>query len=158
LVCVVPGKVETGLLERALNPDEAAIESCLSMGMIRDEDGSLAFRHELARRALEDSLCEGRRRSLHARVLAILTPRPGIAPARLAHHADGSRNVEALLRYAPLAGAQASSVGAHREAASHYRMALQYADKLESDERATLNESLSYECYLTGEHEQAFQT
>jgi DNA-binding CsgD family transcriptional regulator len=33
--------------------DEAGIESCLSIGMVRGEDGSLAFRHELARRAFE---------------------------------------------------------------------------------------------------------
>jgi DNA-binding CsgD family transcriptional regulator len=158
LVCVVPGKTETWLLERALEPDEAGIESCLSIGMIRDEEGSLAFRHELARRALQDSLSEARRQSLHARVLAILTPRPGISAARLAHHADGSRNTEALLRYAPIAGAQAASVGAHREAVAHYQVALQYANSLEPDERASLNERLSYECYLTGEGERAVET
>lgn len=158
LVCVVPGRTETWLLERAAKPDEAAIESCLSIGMVRDEDGSLAFRHELARRALEDSLSEARRQSLHAKVLTILTPCPGISAARLAHHADGSRNTEALLRYAPIAGAQAASVGAHREAASHYHVALQYSDSLEPEVRASLNERLSYECYLTGENERAVET
>jgi DNA-binding CsgD family transcriptional regulator/tetratricopeptide (TPR) repeat protein len=158
LVCVVPGKTETWLLERAVKQDEAGIESCLSIGMIRGEDGSLAFRHELARRALEDSLSEARRQSLHAKVLTILTPRPGIAAARLAHHADSSRNTEALLRYAPIAGAQAALVGAHREAVSHYQAALQYANSLTPEDRASLNERLSYECYLTGENERAVET
>jgi ATP/maltotriose-dependent transcriptional regulator MalT len=106
LVCVIPGKTEIWLLQGAMEPDEAAIESCLRIGMTRDEDGSLAFRHELARRALEDSLCEARRQCLHAKVLGILTPRAGVSAARLAYHADGSRNVEALLRYAPIAAAQ----------------------------------------------------
>jgi DNA-binding CsgD family transcriptional regulator len=162
LVCVVPGKIETWLLERAAKPDEGggqpAIESCLSIGMIRDQDGSLAFRHELARRALEGSLSEARRQSLHAKVLSMLTARSVISAARLAYHADGARNTEALLRYAPIAGAQAASVGAHREAASHYRVALQYADGLNPEERASLNERLSYECYLTGENERAVET
>jgi DNA-binding CsgD family transcriptional regulator/tetratricopeptide (TPR) repeat protein len=158
LVCVVPGKTETWLLERAVRPDEAGIESCLSMGMIRDEDGSIAFRHELARRALEDSLSEARRQNLHAKVLAILTPLPGISAARLTYHAHGSRNTDALLRYAPIAGAQAASVGSHREAVSHYRVALQYANNLEPEEHASLNERLSYECYLTGENERAVET
>jgi len=90
LVCVVPGSTETWLLERAGVSDEAAIESCLSIGMKRDEDGSLAFRHELARRALEDSLSEARKQSLHAKVLEILMSCPGISAARMAHHADGS--------------------------------------------------------------------
>ncbi|MFL6601758.1 MAG: helix-turn-helix transcriptional regulator [Steroidobacteraceae bacterium] len=158
LACVVPGKIETWLLERTAKLDEAGIESCLSIGMIRDEDGSLAFRHELARRALEGSLSETRRQSLHAGVLAILTARPDIPAARLAYHADGARNTEAILRYAPIAGAQAAAVGAHREAASHYQVALQYADGLKPGERASLNERLSYECYLTGENERAVET
>jgi DNA-binding CsgD family transcriptional regulator/tetratricopeptide (TPR) repeat protein len=157
LVCVVPGRTETWLLERAVRLDDAGIESCLSIGMSRDEDGSLAFRHELARRALEDSLSEARRQSLHAKVLGILTPRTGVSAARLAYHADGSRNTEALLRYAPIAAAQAASVGAHREAVSHYQVALRYAENLEAQSRATLNENLSYECYLTGEHERAVE-
>lgn len=157
-VCVVPGKAEPWLLEQAVNPDEAAVESCLSIGMTRDEDGSIAFRHELARRALEDSLPEARRQHLHAKVLAILTPRAGISAARLAHHADGSRNMDSLLHYAPIAGAQAASVGAHREAVSHYQSALQYAESLPPEEQARLNEKLSYECYLTGENERAVET
>src|SRR5271170_1236302 len=37
LVCVVPGKAELWLLEQAGLLDEAGIESCLSIGMVRDE-------------------------------------------------------------------------------------------------------------------------
>jgi hypothetical protein len=84
LVSIVPGKAEAWLLEQAGVHDEAGIESCLSIGMVRDEAGSLAFRHDLARRALEDSLSQAQQQSLHAKVLAILGSRPGIAPARLA--------------------------------------------------------------------------
>jgi DNA-binding CsgD family transcriptional regulator len=155
LVCVVPGSTETWLLERAGALDEAAIESCLSIGMKRDEDGSLAFRHELARRALEGSLSEARKQSLHAKVLEILMSRPGISAARLAHHADGSGDIDALLHHAPVAAAHAASAGAHREAAFNYQSALRYADRLEPEARATLNEKLAHECYLVGEHERA---
>jgi tetratricopeptide (TPR) repeat protein len=153
LVCVVPGKTECWLLEQGAEPDEAGIEGCLSIGMVRFENGSLAYRHELARRALEDSLSQARRQSLHARVLVILATRPGIPAARLAHHADGARNAKQVLRFAPVAATQAASVGAHREAASHYQLALRYAQDLSPDERARLQEQLSYECYLTGQNE-----
>src|ERR1700683_1938129 len=51
LVCVVPRKTELWLLEQAARLDEAGIEGCLSVGMVRHEDGSLAYRHELVRRA-----------------------------------------------------------------------------------------------------------
>jgi DNA-binding CsgD family transcriptional regulator/tetratricopeptide (TPR) repeat protein len=156
-VCVVPGKTELWLLEQATRSDEADIEGCLSIGMVRDEDGALAFRHELARRALEDSLSPARQQSLHAKVLSILAPRPGIHAARLAHHADGARNAEDVLRFAPIAAAQAASVGAHREAASHYHAALRHAQNLSPDKRVELQEHLSYEYHLTGEHERAIE-
>jgi DNA-binding CsgD family transcriptional regulator len=158
LVSIVPGKAEAWLLEQAGVHDEAGIESCLSIGMVRDDMGSLAFRHDLARRALEDSLPQSQQQSLHAKVLAILGARPGIAPARLAHHADGARNVVEVLRFAPAAGAHAANVGAHREAVSHYSAALRYADNLPLAERAQLLERLSYECYLIDQIERAIET
>jgi DNA-binding CsgD family transcriptional regulator len=157
LVCVVPGKTELWLLEQAGSLDEAGIESCLSIGMVRDEQGALAFRHELARRALEDSLSQARRQSLHSRVLSILALRSDISAARLSHHADGARHAEAVLRYAPNAAAQAASVGGHREAASHYQTALRYAGNLSVEKRAHLQEHLSYESHLIGEHERAIE-
>ena len=157
LVCVVPGRTEGWLLQQAANPDEASIEGCLGIGMVRYDDTSLAFRHELARRALEDSLSTLRKQSLHARVLAVLAQRPGVPAARLAHHASGAGNAEAVLRFAPIAGTQAASIGAHREAASHYQTALRHADELPPDERGRLQEQLSYECFLTGQHERAIE-
>ncbi|HWX79555.1 MAG TPA: LuxR C-terminal-related transcriptional regulator [Steroidobacteraceae bacterium] len=157
LVCVVPGKAETWLLEQAAQPDDAGVEGCLSIGMVRTEDGALAFRHEIVRRALEDSLSRARQQSLHARVLSILAPRPGLAAARLAHHANGAGNDTEVLRYAPVAAAQAASVGAHREAAAHYHAALRHAESLAADERVHLEELLSYECHLTGQHERAIE-
>src|SRR4029453_9442152 len=155
LVSIVPGKAEAWLLQQAGMHDEAGIESCLGIGMVRDETGSLAFRHDLARRALEDSLSQAEQQGLHAKVLAILGARPGIAPARLAHHADGARNVVEVLRFAPAAAAHAANVGAHREAVSHYSAALRYADDLPPAERAQLLERLSYECYLIDQVERA---
>lgn len=157
LVCVVPGKTESWLLEQAAQPDEAAIEGCLSIGMSRHDDGSLAFRHELARLALEDTLPQSRRQHLHAKALSVLAARPDIPAARLAHHADGARNGPQVLRYAPLAAAQAAAVGAHREAAAHYQATLRYADALPAPERALMLERLSYECFLTGDNERALE-
>ena len=157
LACVVPGKTESWLLRQTVAFDEAAIEGCLSIGMVRSDDGALSFRHELARRAFEDSLSQPHRQLLHAKVFAALSPRPHISAARLAHHAAGARNAAAVLQFAPLAALQAASVGSHREAVSLYEVALRYAQEIEPDERARLHERLSYECYLTGQHERAIQ-
>ncbi len=157
LACVVPGKTESWLLEQALPFDEAAIEGCMGVGMVRSDDGALSFRHELARRAFEDSLSQSHRQLLHAKVFAVLAARPHIAAARLAHHAAGAGNAAAVLQFAPLAAMQAASVGSHREAVSLYEVALPYAQEIAPDERALLNERLSYEFYLTGQHERAIE-
>ena len=155
LVCVVPGKTELWLLEQAAQLDETGIEGCLSIGMVRHEDGSLAYRHELVRRAIGDSLSQPRLRSLHARVLAVLEARANISAARIAHHAAGAHDAGAVRRFAPLAAAQAASVGAHREAASHFESVVPYADELAPADRAHLLEQLSYECFLIGHNARA---
>ena len=157
LVCVVPGKAEIWLLEQAVRLDDAGIEGCLNIGMVRHDDGSLAYRHELVRRAIEDSISQTRLQRLHERVLAVLEGRPDIPAARLAYHAHGARNTAEVLHFAPMAASQAASVGAHREAASHYQTALRYAHGLVPDERARLQDRLSYEYYLTGQHEHAIE-
>jgi DNA-binding CsgD family transcriptional regulator/tetratricopeptide (TPR) repeat protein len=157
LVCVVPGKTELRLLEQAAKPDEAAMEGCLSIGMVRHDDGSLAFRHELARQALEDTLPQFRRQQLHATVLGVLASWPDVPAARLAHHADGACHSEQLLRHAPLAAAQAAAVGAHREAAAHYQAALRYAEQVSRAECAGLRDRLAYECFLTGDYPRALE-
>jgi DNA-binding CsgD family transcriptional regulator len=48
-------------------------------------------------------------------------------------------------------------VGARREAASHYRLALRYADRLAPEPLARLNEQLAYECYLTDQLDTAVE-
>ncbi len=155
LVCVVPRKTERWLLEQAARLDEAGMEGCLAMGMVPHEDGSLAYRHELVRRSIEDSLSQSRLQSLHERVLAILEARPNIPAARLAHHASCAHDAEAVRRFATLAAAQAASVGAHREAASHLEAMVPYAGDLAPTDRARLLEQLSYECYLIGRYARA---
>jgi DNA-binding CsgD family transcriptional regulator len=157
LVCVVPGKTEAWLLEEAAHPDASAIDGCLAVGMVLYEDGSLGYRHELTRRAFEDSLSRPRLQNLHSRVLAVLAARPGFSAARVAHHAAGARDAAQILHYAPIAAAQAAAVGAHREAVSHYEIALTYAGNLSPDKHVQLLERLSYECHLTGRQDLAIE-
>jgi len=157
LVSVVPGKTEHWLLEQAAHMDEAGIEGCLGIGMVRDEDGSLAFRHELARRAIEKSLSQSRLQGLHAKVLAVLTAVPAIPAARLAYHADGARDAEGVLRFAPQAASQAALMGAHREAVSHLQIALRYGGSLPPPDYARLQERLAYEYFLTARYEDALE-
>jgi DNA-binding CsgD family transcriptional regulator len=157
LVSVVPGETETWLMEQALHLNEQDIEDCAAIGLMRTDDTSLTYRHELVRRAIEQSLTPTRLQSLHGRVLAALASRPDIPAARLAHHASGAHDALAVLRYASEAASQAAAVGAHREAVSHYDLALRHAESLLPEQRARLQELLAIECNLTAQHVRAVE-
>jgi hypothetical protein len=119
--------------------------------MLRAEREAVAFRHEIARVAVEEALPPDRRTALHQRALpALVAASSGQADlARLAHHAEAAGDRDAVLRFAPAAGAHAARLGAHREAAAQFARALRFGDGLASEERADLLERRSYECYLT---------
>lgn len=158
LASVVPAKTEMWLLNNTIGPDDATLEECVSAGMLRCDNEAIAFRHELARRAVEDSLAAPRRQSLHALVLkALLNRGPEALLARIVHHAAEAGDAAVVLEFAPRAAKQAAALSAHRESASHYQTALRYADELAPEERATLLECRSYECYLTNQGEKAVQ-
>ena len=158
VVSVVPARTQMWLLNDTIRPDAALLEECVSSGILRYEADAIAFRHELARRAIEDSLSVHRRQSLHTLVLKALVNRGSDAPlARIVHHAAQAGDSAAVLKYAPVAARQAAALSAHRESASHYQIALQYAGELAQEERAKLFEHRSYECFLTDQGEMALQ-
>ena len=151
LVSVVPGKMERWLLESTVTTSGPAMEECLGAGMVAQADHSFAFRHELARRAVEESLTFPVRQSLHSRILAALrgNTQAEIPIERLVHHADKAGDSAAVLRFAPEAAESAASLGAHREAAAHYATTLAHSGSLSGEARAEFLDRASYECYLT---------
>ena len=158
LVSVVPTRTERWLLYDAISPEATALEEAVGAGMLRYEGEAIAFRHELARRAVEDSIAVTRRQSLHNLVLKALLDRSSEALlARIVHHAARAGDSASVLKYAPVAAKQASALNAHRESASHYQTALEYAGALMPEERAGLLERCSYECYLTDQIEEALE-
>lgn len=159
LAAIIPGTVELWLLEEILHPDPPALDACIESGFLISLGESLAFRHELARLAIEGSLTPGRAKELHRRVLQALRARPAgeIALARLVHHAAHAAEADIVLEYGPQAARQASQHGAHREAARYYQAALPYRQKLPPEEQARLLDQLSFENYLTGQIDAAIQ-
>ena len=110
------------------------------------------------RLAIEESVGPGRKLGLHRRALAALCGRSGgVADlARAAHHAEAAGDVEAVLRFAPAAAAEAASMGAHREAAAQSG-GLCFGDGLALVRRAELWELRSRECYLTDQSDEAIE-
>ncbi|HLY32809.1 MAG TPA: AAA family ATPase, partial [Ktedonobacterales bacterium] len=157
LASIVPARIELSLLKTILPQSSQAIEECLQTGVLCLEPEAVAFRHELARQAVESALPPLRQKELHAKVLRVLRERGDDSPvvAQLVHHAALADDSAAVLQFAPLAARQAAQQGAHREAALHYETALRYAESLPQAQRAELLEGRAYECYLTGQLEDA---
>src|SRR2546430_4576526 len=156
-VAVVPPQAELWLLESLADDALDRLDECLSSGMLASVSGGVAFRHELARLALEESLPPNRKLELHRKALRALEDPPSgdPDPAELAHHADAAEDKEAVLKYAPAAAARASSVGAHREAAALYARAVRFMD--DPFARGDLLDGQAREAYLTGDFAEAFE-
>ena len=155
-VAVVPQRAEIWLLEALSEGALDGLDECLGSGMLRAESDGVAFRHELARLAVEQSLSPNTAVKLHRRAMQALDRLAFGAPdfARLAHHAEAAGDAAAVLRFAPEAAARASAVGAHREAEGQYSRALRVGDQLGPEVQADLLERFANECYLTDMREQ----
>jgi DNA-binding CsgD family transcriptional regulator len=157
LVAVVPNRVERWVVAALGMGDEATLDECLDAHLLRLEGQNIAFRHELARQAVEGALSSARRQAFHADILHVLLRRDVGSPslARLVHHAAQAEDAALVLWFAPEAARQAAAQKAHREAAAHYQTALLYADQLAAEQRAELLSGLANEHYLTGQIEEA---
>jgi DNA-binding CsgD family transcriptional regulator len=158
-VAIAPPQAELWLLDAMAGEAADRLEECLAAGMLNPEPGGVAFRHELARLAVEETLPPNARLALHRKALATLASRSDAAPyvARLAHHAEAAADTEAVLRFAPEAAVRAAAVGAHREAAAQYARALRFAEGLPPEARAELLDHRARECSAIGQFTEAIK-
>jgi DNA-binding CsgD family transcriptional regulator len=158
-VSIAPPALDAGSILAVVGEASESIDECLASGVLRADDGGVAFRHELARVAVEQSISPARRLALHRSLLLALLDSPGARAdvARLAHHAEHAADREAVLRFAPVAAAEAFRVGAYREAAAQYARALRFGDDLAPGDRADLLEGRSRACYLADDQTEAIE-
>ncbi|MDQ1532143.1 MAG: hypothetical protein QOE37_2281, partial [Microbacteriaceae bacterium] len=152
-VAVLRPHAELWLLEQMAHEDLVHLEEALGSGIVHAEgaDRAVAFRHELARAAIEEAIPPDRARALHRGALDLLKDAPEHAadPARLAHHAEAVGESALVLEFAPLAGANAARLGAHRQAALQYSRALRFAQDVPVHVRAGLFAASAMELFLT---------
>jgi DNA-binding CsgD family transcriptional regulator/tetratricopeptide (TPR) repeat protein len=154
---VLGQRADLTLLAEVSGEPGTAVDEAVRAAVLVGDAGGCSFRHELARRAVEERLAPAAAGALHARALAALRARGDRDDRRLAHHAAGSGNAEAVLTHAPAAAARAARLGAHLEAAEHLRLAVRFVGA-DDGRRAALLTALSYECYLTDQLEEAHAT
>jgi DNA-binding CsgD family transcriptional regulator/tetratricopeptide (TPR) repeat protein len=132
-----PRQIDQSLLRvLAEDSEDAGVEECMRSGMLSAHGEALAFRHELARRAVHEAMSPLRRRELHAAALELLKSRPQVRAAELAHHAQQAGATEDLVRFSRRAADEAGALGAHRESVAHLARTLEQGSWLSNLERA----------------------
>ncbi len=147
MVAVAPTKLELDLIERILPGSMPALEEAEAARILVVQATEVGYRHELARRAVEESLHVRDRRSWHRKVLDELVDTDA-DPARLVHHAEGAGDIDAVVRHALVAGPGAAAAGSHHEAAAHFERALAHEDLLDQPTLETVLSAYSWETYL----------
>jgi DNA-binding CsgD family transcriptional regulator len=150
-VSIFPRRAETGLLREMLRDDiDAATEECLLRGILEQDGEYLAFRHEIARLAVEASLSPTYRRRLHLACLKLLDTEGSVNAARRLHHAKQVEDVVTLRQLAPQAAEEAMQMGAVRAASDYFDLALRYAEPTSKLAHAELLEKAAWANYLVG--------
>ena len=153
---VIGLRVEPWLLSNISGADRASVEECITGGMLQVEGDEYAFRHELARQTILEAISLEKKLALHRRILSELKESPQARNdlARLANHAEGTKDVSAVLEYAPAAAQQASAASSHREAITLYKLALRFSDSLPPARQAQILEDCANELrFLNRLHE-----
>ena len=136
------------------DPGEA-LDECVEHGLLTKNNAWFAFRHEIARQIVENTLPVSQRRELHLKAMSILQSMPGVGVARLVHHAREANDIATVCKLAPIAAEQAATVSAHGEAVRQYETALVHASAYPPLQRASLYEKYAFECHLVGQMERA---
>ena len=158
-LAVVPASLDRWLVDALAGDLAADVVAALSdaerSGLLTVSVRGVAFRHELTRRAIAESVPAARLIALNQRVLAALAGREGTDVAQLVHHAAQAGDEDAIVRYGPVAARDAARARAHSEAAAHLALVLEHAARFAAAEQAQLLEEYGVECYTIGAADRA---
>ncbi len=156
-LAVVPSQVELSLARALLDGDLTAVAEAERLGIVEVRAQALAFRHEVARRAVEGSVPASERIRLNQRVLAALLETEDVDRARVVHHAVGACDDAAVLEHAPAAARAAVAAGAHGQAAALYEEVLHRHRLLSRGDHADTLESYAWALFNAGRSTPAIQ-
>jgi DNA-binding CsgD family transcriptional regulator/tetratricopeptide (TPR) repeat protein len=143
---VVPTRVEHRLVEALVGQLDSLAEA-EQRGILRVGREHVAFRHELARRAIEQSLPHARRVALNRTVTAALLDSPEQDLARVLHHAVQAGDVDTIIAYGHTAGRDAARAGSHQQALTYFEQVLLHEGRLPAEELPVLLEEYAWELY-----------
>lgn len=155
-VSIFPRRAEKHLVERLTGGGES-IETCFEVGLLEDNDSFIAFRHELARQAVETALGDTERRRLNQRLLDLLRGSAESAHGRLMHHAAIAGDRDAIREFAPKAAAEAEIAGSIRQAVEFLALAVDNMAHLDWKARADLHERYAFAAHQIADYSVAFE-
>jgi DNA-binding CsgD family transcriptional regulator/tetratricopeptide (TPR) repeat protein len=144
---VIPWHVDPDFAAALLGTRFGALAEAQAAGVLEDRADRVAFRHELARRAIEHSLPAFRRRQLNGSVVVALLGQERPERARLMHHAVEAQDVETIVAVGPAAAREAAQAGSHRQALAHFESMLPHLDRLGERECAAVLDAYGWELY-----------
>ncbi len=153
ILSVLPTGFEISYLEKMEPAYAISIQDCLDSKILISKKELISFKHELYRRAIENSLSPHIRISLNKRILDLFKEgfEQNMEIERIIHHAKNANEYEIVVKYAPLAARHAATMGAHIEAAKLYFTAIEYYQGNDKDILIQFYQGYAYECFLTGQ-------
>ena len=149
-VSIEPRGLSTELLTPWTGLDPEALDHPDLPKLLAVDRRAIRFTHELARRAVYDSLPDARRSRLHRSLLELLVATDSVDAARLAHHAIATGDAALVLPHARRAGLEASLRNATTEAVSFLLAARDHSASLDPAERSRLHLELVEALGLAG--------
>ncbi|NEA34261.1 LuxR family transcriptional regulator [Streptomyces sp. SID13031] len=145
---VIPTTIELQHITKVVGGKLDGLSQAEQAGVLETHGNNIGFRHELARRAIEQALPPMRRRLLNAHILELMIHCGDVHQARVVHHAVEAGDIAVLLEHGPRAAREASLAGSHRQALAHLEAVLPYADRLTVAERAALLDGYAWELHI----------
>jgi DNA-binding CsgD family transcriptional regulator/energy-coupling factor transporter ATP-binding protein EcfA2 len=149
LVAAVPRRVSTSLLDRAFPRWAEVAAEPERRQLLEVRPRWVGFRHELARRAVLESIPVATRRRLHAEILAALLATDG-DPAEIVHHAEAAGAEDVVAEHALVAARRAAVLHSTHEAYAHFHRAVDFLDRQPPSEQAAVLEELADAAFFAG--------
>ncbi|WP_432947636.1 ATP-binding protein [Kribbella sp. CA-253562] len=154
---VVPTEMDLTFVTALVDSGIGALAEAEARGILVVRNQQLGFRHEIARRAIAQSMTSIQRRALNQRVVQALMTLDDPPLHSLVHHAFEAGDAEIALRYAPQLARQATNSGAHRQALASIEAVLPHAGRLPPAERAVLYDDYAWELQIASRFTDAIQ-
>ncbi|MGW6278480.1 ATP-binding protein [Kribbella sp. NPDC055071] len=156
-LAVIPTPVDRQLIADLLGDQDLALEEVERRGLLVEVGDKVTFRHEIARRAVEQSTSKLQRRRLNQNVVRLLLEVAEPELPRVLHHAVEAGDTETLLRFAPLAAAEATNAGAHHQAVTALEAVLPHIERLSPTQQADIVDDYAWELHIAGRFLDAMQ-